>query len=147
MKPAPLVCTSFLNTKMYVEALSPVEFPRIAVSSLKAGNVMTTRGSFTVILVGETGTGKTSFLSLLVNVLAGKTPSSYNLEPYDVTNEYGGPQKHSQTKAAKVYKFTSLNGVDITVLDTPGLADTRGLEKDNEHKESITTAMGKISRK
>jgi hypothetical protein len=48
---------------------------------------------------------------------------------------------HSQTNAAKVYKFKSVNGVQVTVLDTPGLADTRGLEKDNEHKQSITTAI------
>ena len=29
----------------------------------------------------------------------------------------------------------------MTVLDTPGLADTRGLEKDNEHKQSINAAI------
>ncbi|EDR10204.1 uncharacterized protein LACBIDRAFT_325891 [Laccaria bicolor S238N-H82] len=90
---------------------------------------------------GETGTGKTSFLSLLVNILAGRSPDDYDLEPYDVTNECGGAQKHSQTNTAKVYRFASLNGVDVTVLDTPGLADTRGLQKDKEHKQSITTAI------
>ena len=58
-----------------------------------------------------------------------------------MTNESGGAQKHSQTNTAKVYKFASLNGVDVTVLDTPGLADTRGLQKDKEHKQSITTAI------
>ena len=63
------------------------------------------------------------------------------MEPYDVTNECGGGQKHSQTNNAKVYRFASLNGVDVTVLDTPGLADTRGLQKDKEHKQSITTAI------
>ncbi|EDR10206.1 uncharacterized protein LACBIDRAFT_325894 [Laccaria bicolor S238N-H82] len=109
-----------------MEALPPVkseEPPRVTASSLAAGNVMTRKKNFTIILVGETGTGKTSFLSLLVNVLAGKSPSKYNLEPYDVTNEYGGGQNHSQTKTAKVYEFTSLNN------------------KDKEHKESITTAI------
>ena len=29
----------------------------------------------------------------------------------------------------------------MTVLDTPGLADTRGLQKDNEHKQSINAAI------
>ena len=74
-------------------------------------------------------------------MLAGTLPSKYNLEPYDVTNEHGGAQNHSQTKTAKVYKFTGLNDVSVTVLDTPGLADTRGLEKDNEHKQSINAAI------
>ena len=63
------------------------------------------------------------------------------MKPYDVANEFGGAQKHSQTLTAKVYKFRSLNDVCVTVLDTPGLADTRGLQKDNEHKQSITTAI------
>ena len=78
---------------------------------------------------------------MLVNVLAGRAPDEYDLEPYDVTNESGSGQMHSQTNAAKVYKFKSVNGVQVTVLDTPGLADTRGLEKDNEHKQSITDAI------
>ena len=90
---------------------------------------------------GETGTGKTTFLSLLVNVLAGKSPSKYNLKPYDVANEYGGGQRHSQTKAAKVYKFTTLNDVCVTVLDTPGFASTHGLQKDEENKDSIASAI------
>ncbi|EDR04932.1 uncharacterized protein LACBIDRAFT_330139 [Laccaria bicolor S238N-H82] len=113
------------------------------VSSFGRGNVETTKSNveFTILLVGETGTGKTSFLSLLVNVLAGRAPDEYDLEPYDVTNESGTGQMHSQTNAAKIYKFKSMNGVQVTVLDTPGLADTRGLEKDNEHKQSITTAI------
>jgi len=29
----------------------------------------------------------------------------------------------------------------VTVLDTPGLADTRGLQKDEEHKDSIASAI------
>ena len=29
----------------------------------------------------------------------------------------------------------------MTVLDTPGFADTRGLQKDEEHKDSITSAI------
>ncbi|KIJ95204.1 hypothetical protein K443DRAFT_109193, partial [Laccaria amethystina LaAM-08-1] len=112
-------------------------------SSFGKGNVETNKDNaeFTILLVGETGTGKTSFLSLLVNVLAGRAPDEYDLEPYDVTNESGSGQMHSQTNAAKIYKFKSVNGVQVTVLDTPGLADTRGLEKDNEHKQSITAAI------
>ncbi|EDR04943.1 uncharacterized protein LACBIDRAFT_303842 [Laccaria bicolor S238N-H82] len=96
---------------------------------------------FTILLIGETGTGKTSFLSLLINVLAGRVPDEYDLEPYDTTNEFVSGQSHSRTNAAKVYTFKSVNGVQVTVLDTPGLADTRGLEKDNENKQSITDAI------
>lgn len=73
--------------------------------------------------------------------MAGRQPGEYDLEPYDVTNEHGGSQSQSQTNTAKVYTFESLNGIKITVLDTPGLADTRGLQKDKEHKDSIAAAI------
>ena len=92
--------------------------------------------------IGETGTGKTSVLSLLVNVMAGRQPAEYDLEPYKAANERGGSQSQSQTNKAEVYMFKSVNGVQITVLDTPGLADTRGIQKDNEHKDSIAAAIG-----
>jgi hypothetical protein len=70
-------------------------------------------------------------------VLAGHIPDEYDLEPYDVTNEFESGLSHSRTNAAKAYRFRSVNGVQVTVLDTPGLADARGLEKDNENKQSI----------
>ena len=63
------------------------------------------------------------------------------MEPYDKNNEHGGGQRDSQTKTAKVYKLKSLNDVSVTVLDTPGLADTHGLQKDKEHKDSIASAI------
>ena len=78
---------------------------------------------------------------MLINVLAGRAPDEYDLEPYDVTNEFGSGQSPSRTNAAKVYTFKSVNGVQVAVLDTPGLADTRGLEKDNENKQSIADAI------
>ena len=60
---------------------------------------------------------------------------------HDENIEAGGGAKHSQTNKAKVYEFTSLNGVRITILDTPGLADTRGLAQDELHKASIASAI------
>jgi hypothetical protein len=60
---------------------------------------------------------------------------------HDESNEAGGSKKHSQTNHAKVYEFTSVNGVHIRVLDSPGLADTRGLAQDALHKASIAKAI------
>ena len=59
----------------------------------------------------------------------------------DDSIEAGGGSKHSQTNEAKVYEFTSVNGVRITILDTPGLADTRGFAQDELHKASIASAI------
>lgn len=80
---------------------------------------------------GETGTGKTSLLALLINVLAGRSPAEYDLQPYDLSNETGGTETQTHTNSAKLYEFYSVNGVKITVLDTPGFADaTRRLQTD-----------------
>ncbi|PCH39420.1 hypothetical protein WOLCODRAFT_38711, partial [Wolfiporia cocos MD-104 SS10] len=87
-------------------------------------------------LKGETGTGKTTVLSLIANVLKGHSPSEYE-KFYEESNEAGGSQKGSQTNNAKLYEFSSTNGIRVRILDTPGLADTRGIRLDEQHKESI----------
>ena len=89
---------------------------------------------------GETGTGKTSLLSLLANIVRGHTPEQF-VNFNDDSIEAGGGSKHSQTNQAKVYEFTSVNGVKVTILDTPGLADTRGFAQDELHKASIASAI------
>ncbi|SJL03564.1 uncharacterized protein ARMOST_06921 [Armillaria ostoyae] len=69
----------------------PVERILNDVESLKKGEVKTDRNKqkeFTILLVGETGVGKTSFLSLTANVLNGKRPDNYE-EFYDLDNEAG----------------------------------------------------------
>lgn len=110
--------------------------------SLKNGIIKsgTKKSEYTILLVGETGVGKTSVLSFLGNVLAGHRPDEY-VEGYDAGNEEGGSQSQSQTNMAKVYEFTSRNGVTLRILDTPGLADTRGIAMDEYHKNSIATAI------
>ncbi len=72
--------------------------------------------------------------------MVGHKPEQFvNFHDEDI--EAGGGAKHSQTNKAKVYEFTSLNGVRVTILDTPGLADTRGLAQDELHKASIASAI------
>lgn len=73
-------------------------------------------------------------------MLAGRSPKEYELA-HDESNEAGGVKNQSQTNFAKPYEFTSVNGVKFRILDTPGLADTRGLAQDELHKASIANVI------
>ncbi|TFK49481.1 hypothetical protein OE88DRAFT_1713641 [Heliocybe sulcata] len=90
----------------------------------------------TVILIGETGVGKTAFLSLLYNVCAG-VPLEEWAPVHLEANEAGGSKSGSQTLGPMMYTIPCENGSTLRILDTPGLADTRGVEKDEEHKAAI----------
>ncbi|KAG8759492.1 hypothetical protein FRC12_009746 [Ceratobasidium sp. 428] len=96
--------------------------------------------SITILLIGETGCGKTAFLSLILNLFQGKGP----LELEDLNDgkaESGLSSTQSQTTTATLYSITTSEGNKIRILDTPGLADTRGIEQDNIHKAEINKAI------
>ena len=108
---------------------------------LRKGNIKASyQNIFTILLVGETGVGKTCMLDLIANVLAGHRPDEY-VDTHDRDNEAGGPQSQSQTNSAIVYEYMSTNDIKVRVIDTPGLADTRGLAQDQLHKSSIAKAI------
>ncbi|CEL56817.1 hypothetical protein RSOLAG1IB_12007 [Rhizoctonia solani AG-1 IB] len=94
----------------------------------------------TILLVGETGCGKTAFMSLLYNLFQGYGP--FELE--DENNEgveSGLKKQQSQTNHSTLYSVTCPDGTEIQILDTPGLADTRGVQQDEQHKANINRAI------
>ena len=98
------------------------------------------RRELTILLLGEVGTGKTTFLSLLANVLTGNLSGQYT-GLHDPRNEANGSPATSRTKSAKVYEFKAGNNLTLRIVDTPGLADNRGLEQDERHKGDIAAAI------
>lgn len=108
--------------------------------SLSNGCLFTKKQTLTILLVGETGVGKTALLDLFTNVLGNLEPKTC-LTGHNVANEAGGSKIGSQTSEALLYEFTSLNGVRIRLLDTPGMADTRGIEHDEKHKAGIARVI------
>jgi len=90
------------------------------IESLKKGIIKTsdTKGQaqYTILLVGETGTGKSSLLEFIANVLHGKNIDLYDFGLLDHRNERGGSNGQSQTNSARVYEFKSRNGISVSAI-------------------------------
>ena len=88
------------------------------VESLKKGIVKTSKNKanspYTILLVGETGVGKSSALEYFANVLNGRDVDHFNFSTLDCSNEQGGSSNQSQTNSARLYEFTSTNGMVVS---------------------------------
>jgi putative ribosome biogenesis GTPase RsgA len=86
------------------------------IESLKKGIIKTSKNKvpYTILLIGETGVGKSSLLELIANVLHGNDVDHYDFDILDHTNEQGGSNNQSQTNSAQLYEFTSKNGVVVS---------------------------------
>ena len=85
---------------------------------LKQGIIKTPKNAanapYTILLVGETGVGKSSVMELIANVLTGSDIDHYNFEILDRTNERGGSNNQSQTSSSRFYELTSRNGIAVS---------------------------------
>ncbi|KAK9971318.1 hypothetical protein ABG768_024692 [Culter alburnus] len=89
--------------------------------------------------MGETGTGKTTIINTMVNYLLGV---KFEEELwYEITEEEkASDQSESQTSEITMYEVCPVeNPVSLTIIDTPGYGDTRGLEKDLEVSANLFT--------
>uniref|UniRef100_A0A3P8QYB5 Septin-type G domain-containing protein n=2 Tax=Astatotilapia calliptera TaxID=8154 RepID=A0A3P8QYB5_ASTCA len=94
----------------------------------------------TIMVLGATGAGKTTLINGMINYILGvKWEDPYRFKLVDEGQSTS--QVHSQTSEVTVYKVNHQDGFEIpfslTIVDTPGFGDTRGIEKDREIVEQL----------
>uniref|UniRef100_A0A0P4WC47 Septin-type G domain-containing protein n=1 Tax=Scylla olivacea TaxID=85551 RepID=A0A0P4WC47_SCYOL len=93
-----------------------------------------------VMMVGATGSGKTTLINGLINYVFGvEWDDSFRFKMI-VENRLAN-QAESQTKDITCYTLHHQNGFQIpyslTIIDTPGFGDTEGVERDRQIIEQI----------
>ena len=101
---------------------------------------------YKMLLIGETGSGKTSFLNFICNAeriqAVGYVSASKDFRPFhDIKLENAEARKmESKTSGAKLYQMT-ICGLNVGVIDSPGFGDSRGLDQDKKNAREIVRAL------
>jgi septin family protein len=137
-------CTDFRDENQMKLCKLPIEnISNIAEASAKVKrfsfgkpNQLKCQTKKTVLLTGETGSGKTTWINAMVNYVLGvewDDPFRFILIDEEVR---GGSQANSQTQGVTVYDLHYQDGFRIpfslTIVDTPGFGDTGGTGRDRE---------------
>lgn len=118
-----------------------------------------------LLILGETGVGKSTWINSFINFLTyeslseAETGGLCTLIPskFTVYDSYTKPTTvrtgvseneifqvgQSATQLSKVYKFQIGTGI-IRIIDTPGIGDTRGIDKDKENFQNILHTIANI---
>lgn len=99
-----------------------------------------------ILLVGATGTGKTTLINAMVNyIFRVEFTDDFRLVLIDDKNAPKRSQAESQTDLITAYVFNQLPGMpfdyNYVLIDTPGFGDTRGIQRDREMMKQLETFL------
>ena len=98
----------------------------------------------TILLMGATGSGKTTLINAMVNYILGvewDDPFRFLLIDEEENSSLPNSQAHSQTSKVTAYELHYQVGFrvpySLIIVDTPGYGDTKGIERDIQITDSI----------
>uniref|UniRef100_A0A8B9H307 AIG1-type G domain-containing protein n=1 Tax=Astyanax mexicanus TaxID=7994 RepID=A0A8B9H307_ASTMX len=90
----------------------------------------------TILMVGELGTGKTTLINTMVNYYLGV--KFEDLVWFEIAEEEKRDQTESHSSEITVYEiFSEQKPFSLSIIDTPGYGDTRGIDKDMEIPQNL----------
>ncbi|ROL53955.1 hypothetical protein DPX16_2471 [Anabarilius grahami] len=106
----------------------------------------------TIMMIGATGSGKTTLINSMINYILGvQWKDDFRFVLIDEGKQKS--QAESQTSEITAYQINHMNGFKVpyslTIVDTPGFGDTRGISHDQKITKKIQeffSARGGIDR-
>ena len=95
-----------------------------------------------ILLLGATGSGKTTLINSMINYVLGvEYEDAFRFKLITEDDEGKQNQAHSQTTWITAYTIHHQKGFKVdytlTIVDTPGFGDTRGVDRDNEITKQV----------
>ena len=95
-----------------------------------------------IMILGATGSGKTTLINSMINYVFGvEYEDKFRFKLVTEEESGGGNQAHSQTSWITAYTIHHQSDFKVpytlTIIDTPGFGDTRGIQRDTEITKQI----------